>query len=341
MTEMARTAAAELELPGADGQPVLDRLVALLDLERIEENIFRGVSPPTPRCGCSAARSPARRWWRPVGPCRRSAGCTPCTPTSSAPATRASRSCTRWTASGTAARSPPAGWSRSSAARRSSRCRRRSSWTSRAWSTASRCRSVPDPESLPTLTERAAGLRDRRAQPAAADRPALRHRPAVGHPRDRPARRPQPGVDARRRQAARRPAAARLRAGLRLGHDAAGLGAGPARRVLGHGQGARREPGPRDVVPPARSAPTSGSSTTASRRRASNARGLATGRFFAATARSSPPSSRKDFCASSERWSGNHPYGRQIVGVFIRQWGIGAGKRAGTDRGTAPDPFSE
>nr|WP_229686022.1 acyl-CoA thioesterase II [Longimycelium tulufanense] len=29
----------------ACGQPVLDRLVALLDLERIEENIFRGVSP--------------------------------------------------------------------------------------------------------------------------------------------------------------------------------------------------------------------------------------------------------------------------------------------------------
>ena len=29
------------------GQPVLDRLVALLDLERIEENIFRGVSPKT------------------------------------------------------------------------------------------------------------------------------------------------------------------------------------------------------------------------------------------------------------------------------------------------------
>jgi len=57
MTEAARTAAAELagisfgpDVPvGADGvphgQPVLDRLVALLDLERIEENIFRGVSP--------------------------------------------------------------------------------------------------------------------------------------------------------------------------------------------------------------------------------------------------------------------------------------------------------
>lgn len=27
------------------GQPVVDRLVALLDLERIEDNIFRGVSP--------------------------------------------------------------------------------------------------------------------------------------------------------------------------------------------------------------------------------------------------------------------------------------------------------
>jgi acyl-CoA thioesterase-2 len=56
MTEAARAAAAD---PGArtsgvvpmsadgipHGQPVLDRLVALLDLERIEENIFRGVSP--------------------------------------------------------------------------------------------------------------------------------------------------------------------------------------------------------------------------------------------------------------------------------------------------------
>ncbi|MEQ0557438.1 acyl-CoA thioesterase II [Amycolatopsis sp. NEAU-NG30] len=44
MTEMARTAATELDQPGG-GQPVLDRLIALLDLEKIEENIFRGVSP--------------------------------------------------------------------------------------------------------------------------------------------------------------------------------------------------------------------------------------------------------------------------------------------------------
>jgi acyl-CoA thioesterase-2 len=46
MTEAARKAAADLDGTQAlRGQPVLDRLVALLDLERIEENIFRGVSP--------------------------------------------------------------------------------------------------------------------------------------------------------------------------------------------------------------------------------------------------------------------------------------------------------
>jgi acyl-CoA thioesterase-2 len=46
MTEAARQAAADLDGTQAmRGQPVLDRLVALLDLERIEENFFRGVSP--------------------------------------------------------------------------------------------------------------------------------------------------------------------------------------------------------------------------------------------------------------------------------------------------------
>src|ERR1700741_5555522 len=48
MTEAPRQAAADLATSAdglASGQPVLDRLVALLDLERIEENIFRGVSP--------------------------------------------------------------------------------------------------------------------------------------------------------------------------------------------------------------------------------------------------------------------------------------------------------
>lgn len=43
---MAREAAAGFDNAGGmGGQPVLDRLVALLDLEKIEENIFRGVSP--------------------------------------------------------------------------------------------------------------------------------------------------------------------------------------------------------------------------------------------------------------------------------------------------------
>ncbi|RCW43194.1 acyl-CoA thioesterase-2 [Halopolyspora algeriensis] len=57
MTEAARAAAADPAGTAADGslsmeahgvshgQAVLDRLVALLDLEKIEENIFRGVSP--------------------------------------------------------------------------------------------------------------------------------------------------------------------------------------------------------------------------------------------------------------------------------------------------------
>ncbi|SDZ06514.1 acyl-CoA thioesterase-2 [Amycolatopsis xylanica] len=45
MTELAKEAASRLDTATGAGQPVLDRLVALLDLEKIEENIFRGVSP--------------------------------------------------------------------------------------------------------------------------------------------------------------------------------------------------------------------------------------------------------------------------------------------------------
>lgn len=46
MTDLAKNAAAGLELSEVSGgQAVLDHLVALLDLEKIEENIFRGVSP--------------------------------------------------------------------------------------------------------------------------------------------------------------------------------------------------------------------------------------------------------------------------------------------------------
>ncbi|MGQ0776378.1 MAG: acyl-CoA thioesterase II [Pseudonocardiales bacterium] len=47
MTEAVRAAAVGQATDGVPhGQPVVDQLVALLDLERIEENIFRGVSPP-------------------------------------------------------------------------------------------------------------------------------------------------------------------------------------------------------------------------------------------------------------------------------------------------------
>lgn len=46
MTEAARIAADRLDSDAEmGGQPVLDRLIGLLDLEQIEENIFRGVSP--------------------------------------------------------------------------------------------------------------------------------------------------------------------------------------------------------------------------------------------------------------------------------------------------------
>jgi acyl-CoA thioesterase-2 len=47
MTELAKQAASGLDTDGGlGGQQVLDRLIGLLDLERIEENIYRGVSPP-------------------------------------------------------------------------------------------------------------------------------------------------------------------------------------------------------------------------------------------------------------------------------------------------------
>jgi acyl-CoA thioesterase-2 len=46
MTDLAKNAAAALDAAkGVAGQAALDRLVDLLDLEQIEENIFRGVSP--------------------------------------------------------------------------------------------------------------------------------------------------------------------------------------------------------------------------------------------------------------------------------------------------------
>ena len=92
---------------------------------------------------------------------------------------------------------------------------------------------VPAPETLPTLEER---LRDAPADVREfyAERPNpidLRYvdEPRWQQSRDGPPRRAAPRVDAGERHAARRPAAARMRADLRLGHDPARLGAGPAR----------------------------------------------------------------------------------------------------------------
>ncbi|MEV6898292.1 acyl-CoA thioesterase II [Amycolatopsis sp. NPDC051372] len=45
MTDIARTAAAGLDEAAGGGQAVLDRLVDLLDLEKVEEDFYRGVSP--------------------------------------------------------------------------------------------------------------------------------------------------------------------------------------------------------------------------------------------------------------------------------------------------------
>ncbi|HWD04985.1 MAG TPA: acyl-CoA thioesterase II [Amycolatopsis sp.] len=45
MTELARNAAAGLDEAGGGGQAVVDRLVDLLDLEKVEEDFYRGVSP--------------------------------------------------------------------------------------------------------------------------------------------------------------------------------------------------------------------------------------------------------------------------------------------------------
>ena len=72
--------------------------------------------------GSSAARWPARRWWPRPAPSRPTAASTRCTPTSCAPATRPCPSSTRWTASATAAPSPPGGWWPSSTGGPSSTC---------------------------------------------------------------------------------------------------------------------------------------------------------------------------------------------------------------------------
>jgi len=48
--------AVELDIDGVPrGQAVVDGLVALLDLERIDDNLYRGVSPEISRLGLSSS----------------------------------------------------------------------------------------------------------------------------------------------------------------------------------------------------------------------------------------------------------------------------------------------
>ncbi len=87
----------------------LDALLDLLDLEQIELDIFRGRSPDERIqrvFGGQVAGQALVAAGRTVDPDRR---CTRCTRISSVPATRRCRWCTRWSGSGTAAPSPPAG----------------------------------------------------------------------------------------------------------------------------------------------------------------------------------------------------------------------------------------
>ena len=107
---------------------------------------------------------------------------------------------------------------------------RRSTCTRTASTTRSRCPSVPPPETLPDS--------DRMGAVAPTARRLLRPAPGHRHPLRRLVP-PRPGarraaapagVAAGRRRAARRPGAARLRAHLRVGHDAARHHAAPPRR---------------------------------------------------------------------------------------------------------------
>ena len=155
----------------------LDELVNLLDLEAIEVNIFRGVSPDENRqrvFGGQVAGQALVAATRTVETGRSS---TRCTPTSCAPATPPCPSSTRSTASATARASPPAAWSPSSTARPSSTCRPASTPTSPAPTTSRRCRSTcPTAESLPDFKTRMAPYKERMGEWYDRPRPIdLRH----------------------------------------------------------------------------------------------------------------------------------------------------------------------
>ena len=252
----------------------------LLDLEQLEVNLFRGVSPP---------QSPTRVFGGQVaGQALVAAGRTVPAGPRGALAARllhppgrppACRSSTRPSGCATAARSPPAGCSRSSTARRSSRCPRRSSSRRTGWSTPSRRRDVPDPESLPDLGERVASGRERglagrrsRGRSTSASSTSRCGRPAG--PRRRTRRRGSGCAPT-----ARLPDDRLLHVCLlTYASDMTLLGSVLAR----HDVPAARCRWPAWTTPcgsTARSAPTSGCSTRATRPAPPASRGLATGRF--------------------------------------------------------------
>ena len=116
-------------------------------------------------------------------------------------------------------------------------------------------------------------------RPPAPDRRPL-HRRRPDEPQGRPVRRAA-GLAAGRRASARRPGRPRLHRDLRQRHVAARHHRPAVRAGLGQPGDADGEPRPRDVVPPRRSGPTSGCSTTSTPCRPGSARGLAGGALFA------------------------------------------------------------
>ena len=74
---------------GRRGQAALDELVAAARPRAARAEPVPRHQPADGPTGCSAARSPGRRWWRPGAPWSRSGPCTRCTRTSCGPAIRA------------------------------------------------------------------------------------------------------------------------------------------------------------------------------------------------------------------------------------------------------------
>ena len=187
-SRLSRARATQCSAPIAGSRPMqkpLDSLIALLDLEELEVNLFRGREPRrrfparVRRDRCSA-----RPWW--PRDARSTTGSAhsfhayflrPGDPTKA-------RSSIRSTAPGTDAPSPRGASSRSSTGGRSSTWRRPSTGPRRATSTRTTMPDVPDPESLPTWHERSSRWR-RRCSRGHATHWLLRDRPIDMPPRRR------------------------------------------------------------------------------------------------------------------------------------------------------------